>query len=167
MAHCLVTQDVDGIMIAADKKKLDEVSVNHSKFFLASGTSVDGNHRLLVIATTGNDNIGFVVPADFGTLVSLELVGYAIDGTAFGAGKDIDLVSEYALDGQLRNNTTQSNTVATYTAGSALKEWFAWDVSGVFSSIAVKSRCSLNIEHKTAVGGNIGYLGIEMIYTQT
>ncbi len=155
-------------MSAGEKTAIDDdlAPVPESKCisFDSGGTSIDGNHRLLVIASTGNDNIGFIVPVDFVSLVSLELIGYAIDGTAFGASKDIDLVSEYALDGELRNNTTESDTVTTYTAGSALKEWFEWDISGVFSSIAAEDRCSLNIEHKTDVGGNIGYLGIEMTY---
>lgn len=145
-----------------DVTYLGEV-VSICKEFDCGGTGKDGNFMLLVIGTDEDEDTGFVVPDDFGTLISLKLVGYAIDGTAFGAGKDIDLTFEYAGDGELRNANSYSEDEATYTTGSELDEWFEIDFTALAPDLTAGDRCCLNIEHQS-VGGNIGYKAIIMEY---
>lgn len=127
------------------------------------GTSKSGNQRLLVISASGDDSTGFVIPDDFGTLVSLNLVGMPLDGTAYGASKDIDFISEYAGDGEQCDGDGETDDSSTYTTGGALTEWFRLDITSLAPAIAPDDVFSLNIKHN-AVGGNIGYKCFELEY---
>lgn len=131
-------------------------------FFQASYAAVHGDYNVVAVSTNGTESFTFFVPYDFTTLTSLVLVGIPSAGAA-GTGKDIDLTSDYAGNGQLSTTHSESDAASTYDTGSA-DTIFELDVSGVFSSIAAGDYCGLKINHN-AVGGAIDYLGIKMRYS--
>ena len=128
--------------------------------------AIIGDYRAENILTNGVKRFTFAVPADFGTLVSLDLIGIPSAG-ADGAGRDIDLSSDYALVGEASNTNSESDTTTTYDlTGTTGQITAVADLSVVFSSLAAGHVCGVAVTHN-AIGGTIAYLGIRLRYTQT
>lgn len=106
--------------------------------------------------------ISFFAPDDLGSLVSLALMGIPSAGAA-GAGKDIDLFSDYGGLGEDNQNHNESDTTSTYNLG-VVGEHIDLDVSAVFSVLAAGDRCGLLFDHN-GIGGSMTWLGLKMVYT--
>lgn len=126
--------------------------------------SNDDNYRYRSIGAAANYRFTFRAPFDFGSIVALELIGFADSAGGVGAGKDIDLASSYGAVGELKNNHTGSDTTSTYTI-PAQNTLFAINIATLFASLAAGDFCGLLVTHN-GVGGTIGYLGIRMRYNR-
>ncbi len=129
---------------------------------LLSGNDV-GDHRMHSQGANVVDNYGFVIPANFATLVTLEMIGSPLAGSA-GSGKDIDLFSDYGTVGESFSFHSESDTGTVYDFTGSTDEFIAIDLSIVFSSLAGGDVCGLKLDHNT-VGASIRYSHIRMVYT--
>ena len=127
---------------------------------LNSGANID-NYRSRTITGTGNGNITFIIPGDFASLVSLEMIFTPTAGAA-GTGKDIDLISSYGQVGELITAHQETDTTTTFDTGT-VNTHEMYSVSNVFSSIAANDICGLNIDHNT-IGGTIHYFYLKIVY---
>jgi hypothetical protein len=132
------------------------------KWFAPNHDGVIGNYRVKSLIGSGADRITFMIPHDFTSLTELVLVGITSAGAA-GAGKDIDLYSDYAGAGEDAQTHQESDTTSTYTIPAANTMW-EFDISGVFSSLSAGDYCGVQIDHKS-IGGTIYYLGIRLKYS--
>ncbi len=119
-----------------------------------------GDFQVLSVGSNGTGRFSFFVPTDFVTLVSLEVLFIAESGAA-GAGKDIDLTSDYGADGESFNNHSESDAVTTYTLTADVHDTL--DISGVFSVLAASDICGIAVKHN-AIGGSVSYLGTRLVY---
>ncbi len=122
-----------------------------------------GDYRTVSVATNGTQNFTFRVPHDFNSLIALVMVGFAGAGAA-GAGKDIDLFSDYGATGEQFDNNSESDTTSTFTLGAVALELFEYDISSVFSALAANDYAGIQIDHN-AVGGNTDYIGLRLRYS--
>ena len=117
-----------------------------------------GHYRTRSIAGTGSHHFNFSVPADFGSLVELYLVGSPL---ATFAAQDIDLNSSYGSVGESTTQHTEVDTVSTFSMTSG--QWNKLDLSSVFSSLAVGDHCGVQIDHN-AIGTTVHYKAVVMRY---
>lgn len=132
-------------------------------FYPADPSGNDGTYRVRSVGGAGTFRFNFRVPADFTTLVSVELIGWAQGAGAVGAGKDIDLSSEYGAPGQLKNQHAEVDTTSTYTI-PAVDTIFGLDLSTVLTQLAADDFAGIQVTHN-AIGGAVAYLGIRLRYT--
>lgn len=125
------------------------------------GNQVNQRYRTRTIGGSGAFEFTFVVPQDFGTLISLEAICIPTGG-ADGPARSIDLNSEYALVGEAINTNAESDSLLLNLTGTA-DTVYTYDVSSVFSSLAANHSCGLEIDHN-GIGGGIDYLGLRMRY---
>ncbi len=126
-----------------------------------AGTNYDGNkgdYRAKTQTGTADFRYTFNVPADFGSLLELVLVGVA---NATIAAVDIDLASDYAAAGELFNAHSEADVVSTYSFN--IDEMTEVDISAVFSAIAAGDYCGIFVQHQ-GIGTTVNYLGIRMKY---
>jgi hypothetical protein len=131
-------------------------------WFPAEVTSTLGDYQVRSVSNNANWRFTFQVPHDFGSLVSVDLIGAPQAGA--GTGKNIDLTSDYGAVGESTANHSESDAASTYDTGTNGK-WFALSLSSVFSSLAAGDFCGVNVTHNS-VGGTIDYLGIRLRYNQ-
>ena len=125
----------------------------------------NGDYRVRSVGGSGSHRFDFTVPDDFNTLVSIGLVAFPAAG-ATGAGKDIDLDSEYGNLplGETKNNHTESDTTSTFTIPAA-DVLFELDVSSVFSiGLQAGDTAGVFVDHN-GIGGSIFYFAIRLVYT--
>lgn len=127
-----------------------------------TGTN-DGEYRVRTIAGSAAFRFNFTIPLDFDALVSVEIVGWPMAGAA-GPGKDIDLFSNYAAIGEDKAAHAESDLATVYDTG-VIDQFFALDLSPVFSALTAGDFCGVRIDHQ-AIGGTIDYLGIRLRYTR-
>ncbi|NIL98656.1 MAG: hypothetical protein GTO62_16420, partial [Planctomycetales bacterium] len=87
-------------------------------FFEVDHDSNYKDYRVQTVAGTGSQRFTFCVPPDFSSLVSLEII-YAPSAGAAGAGKDIDLYSDYGGPNESTTQHSESDTTSTYNLGTA------------------------------------------------
>lgn len=121
-----------------------------------------GDLRTRSAATNGSIRLTFRVPGDFGSLDNFYVVGVPGSGVP-GAGKDIDLFSDYGAIGEAFNQHDESDTTITFDLTGTLDEYTRLDVSSVFSSLSAEDFGGVLVDHN-AIGGSIDYLGIEIHY---
>jgi len=121
-----------------------------------------GDYNTQGVGPTGATNATFFVPGNFASLVSLSAIIIPSAGAA-GAGKDIDLFSDYASVGEASNTHDESDTTSTFDLTGLSGVMSLMDISSVFTSLSAGDICGLLIDHN-AVGGPIRYLGIRMVY---
>lgn len=146
------TIDTDSITIIGEKER---------KEVLFQGALLNdnkGDAAAMKILDDGTSYLSFMVPFDFITLVSLDLI---ISTTAAFTSKVIKLYSDYGSVTELTNQHSESNTTITFTAGAGT--WEAFDVSSVFSTLSANDVCGLKVK-PTAVGTGFKTVGIRMIY---
>jgi len=137
---------------------------NASIFYLVDNTNTTLNdYRVLNVSSSGNLRLTFRVPDDFATLVKLVVIGNADTGGG-GAGKNIDLFSDYATIGEAFNNHSESDVGSTFNTG-IVNQFFELDISGVFTSLAAADMGGIFIDHQ-AIGGGIRYLGLLLEYSK-
>jgi hypothetical protein len=132
---------------------------NQRYFILGSHNFSTGQYDALRIASNGNASIVFAVPDDFGSLNSIEAIGIP-EGTSGAA--DIDLISQYAAEGEDKATNTESDLVSTYNFPT-VDEVTALDMSSVFSSLAVGDFGACNIDHNT-IGFAVNYIAVKLDY---
>jgi len=121
-----------------------------------------GDFRVKNIAANAESRFTFRIPNDFFSLIKLVITGNPTAGAA-GAGKNIDLFSDYATIGEPFNQNSESDTTTTYDFTGNTDQFIEIDLSVVFSSISAGDRCGLLLDHN-AIGGIIRYLEIEIVY---
>lgn len=123
-----------------------------------------GNIRVRSVAATGAYRFSFHIPNDFVTLVSCTAIGVISSGAA-GAGKDIDLTSDYGAFGEAYNFHTESDTTTVYDFTGKANQWDeAIDLSVVLSNLSAGDSVGIQIDHN-GIGGAISYIGIKFIYS--
>lgn len=121
-----------------------------------------GTHRVQNIGTAANFNLEFTTPPDFLSLISLDVIGVPNSAGAAGTGKDIDLNSNYGTLGEVYNQHSESDTTSTYDTGT-VDQFFALDLSSVFTNLSANDQCGVNINHNI-IGGTISYFEIRLHY---
>lgn len=121
-------------------------------------SSVDDAYRIRGVASNGSANITFVVPGDFVSLVSLEIIGKA-DGSV--SGVSIDLSSDYGAVGQSTTTHSETDTTTTYSFTSGIQT--ATDISTVFSSLDAGDSCGLFWDNKS-IGAALALLHMKLVY---
>ena len=123
----------------------------------------NGDYRVRNISMNGDFNFTFFVPFDFSSVNSATLIGIPSAGAA-GAGKDIDLSSEYATFGQASNANSEADTGTTYDlTGTSGEITEVVDLLVVLSSLAASDVVGINVDHN-GIGGAIDYLGVKLNY---
>ena len=124
----------------------------------------DGNFRVRQIGANGSHRFSFSIPEDFNNAVSLELIGQPESG-ADGAGKDIDIFSEYGVLGEAFDTNVESDTTTLYDLTGTFGQTIAViDLFPIVSNIAAGQEIGFLIDHK-GIGGAIDYLRIKLAYT--
>ncbi len=119
----------------------------------------DGVYRGKNIGPSASFRNSFIVPPDFGSLVSLE--NFGIPDATF-ASKNINHNSEYGAGGQSKTEHAESD--AAHVVSGTIGVHFTDDISGVFSSLAAGDRCGFMPTH-VSLGASIFYLFIFGVYT--
>lgn len=123
-----------------------------------------GTYRTETQGSAASDNYTFYIPDDFGTLVSFKVIGIPSAGAA-GAGKDIDLSSEYGTLGEASNFHSETDTTTVYDlTGTSGQLTEVLDLSVVLTSLAAGDFLGMQIDHM-GIGGSIDYIGFKLIYT--
>jgi len=120
--------------------------------------SVSGDYAVNSIAANGQGNFSFKIPDDFHALVSLELI---VIPTSTNATADIDLFTDYALDGEDPATNSEADVATTYAY--TVSVFTKIDLAPVFSSLLAGHNAGLTVDHN-AIGGAAGYHSIEMVY---
>lgn len=139
--------------------------LERSIIFLGDLNANDGTYRVHNIGTNGTHRFSFSVPEEAGAIVAVRMVGWATAAGAVGAGKDIDLFSEYGADGEAKDFNAESDITTTYTI-PAVDELFTINLLTVFSALAAGDRAGIRIDHM-GIGGNVAYLGVELVIRLT
>lgn len=132
-------------------------------FFSPQRNGSTGEYRRRRIGGAGAFEFTFRVPHDFTSIISLVAIGIPTAGAA-GAGKDIDLISNYASVGENLAFHSESDLGTVYDfSGTADEITNVLDLSIVFNSLSANDLCGVNIDHN-GIGGAIDYLGIRLRY---
>lgn len=133
------------------------LTVNYAITRTANG----GNYAVNNVAGTGSGRFTFVIPSNFISAISLDLIGSPSAGAA-GSGKNIDLTSSYALVGQDVNTNSQSDVSSTYNLGT-VSTFFNLNLLPLYSSLAANHICGILVDHN-AIGGTVSYYAIRLVY---
>jgi hypothetical protein len=133
-------------------------------FFAATDYANDeGDYRTRSVGATAIFNFSFMVPADFTTLVTLEMVFIPESDLVLAPlGPEFELTSDYASVGQDAQTHDESNTivVGTFTANEMSDQ----DISSVYSVLAAGDVCGL-MWNNNGVTNGLDFLGIRLVYT--
>ncbi len=110
------------------------------------------------VTANGAIDIGWTIPVDYKTLVSLDIL---VDPGGTNASADIDLASNYGAVGEPSSQHAESNTAITYSLTNNVIA--ALDVSSVFSSLSAGDWCGLNLD-LNGIGGSAHFLGSRLRY---
>lgn len=148
-----------GFFSGADKTKLDGLG-GIQTLFIPSAMNANGNSGdfgTKVIASNAVGYLSWFIPLSFVSLVSLDLI-FIPTAAAAGAGKDIDLFSDYAAVGELSTTHSEADTTSVYNLGTT-STLGSIDVSDIFSSLSANDHCGLQVKHNS-IGGTNNYLGV-------
>lgn len=146
--------DPDYVSVGVAPTAFREVFFNAAQYDAARG-----DFRVCQIGASAANQFTFAVPADFGVLVGLVLLGMA-DTTV--AGVNIDIASDYGGVGQAFNVHSESDVASTYGFTDNLITEV--DLAGIYSALAAGDYCGLTVTHN-AIGAIVDYLGIVLRYT--
>lgn len=135
------------------------ISNARENFYMADYGGNLGDMRTRSVGSNASFQFNFVVPLDFATLTSIELV-FVPAGTF--AAQNIDLTSDYGAIGEQSINHSESD-VANTVSGTA-GQVSVMDISSVFSLLAAGDYAGVTANHQ-AIGTSIDYLGIRLRYT--
>jgi hypothetical protein len=127
--------------------------------FYPEMTSNDGYRRVRAVGATGNWRFDFCVPADFNSLVSLDLIGYPVGDFT---DQNIDLFSDYGGIGEDAQQHTESDTTTTFSG--VANQLQALDISGVFTNLAAGDDCGVWADHK-GLTTTMNYTRVRLVYT--
>ena len=135
-----------------------------SVFFPSETNSSHGPYPTLALNTNSSGGFSFNVPEDFGTLVSIEVIGIPTGGAA-SAARNIDISSVYGTIGESFDFHTDADTAITFDLSGTEDQLYAFDVGSVFDSEALSAGDfgAVEMEHNS-VGGIIDYIGILLVY---
>lgn len=160
IGHVLRSDAVNG-RIAVNLRHLGSVAVTAVKtvFFRPERVGTVGDYKVKAMGQGGNENFTFLVPQDFQSLTSLELV-YAPVNTV-DPGKTADLNSDYGSIGE--SITTHSETVLGNPVTGTAGIFSTMDISGVFSNMSAGDICGININLNN-IGTTLNVFGIRLRY---
>jgi len=115
-----------------------------------------GDHIGNTVPINGTARMEFRVPADFTSVVSLEML--IIPGGDVAAGATLTLNSDYGSPGELYDAHSESDSFAYVSTLNVIK---SIDVSSVFSSLADFDVCGLKVDNSSVTGG---YLLLGLIF---
>lgn len=118
-----------------------------------------GDYRTRTIGGAGAFEFSFVVPHDFTSIISLEMI---LTPASNVTAENIDLTSDYGPDAGsiIAFSETDITNVVTFTAG----DWNVMDISSVFSSLAAGHRCGIELDHQ-GIGSTVHYLFLRLRYS--
>lgn len=136
------------------------VSKNH--FYPTDGNTVFGTYSVDTIGSNSSGAVTFHAPEDVDSITAVYLY-CIIDAAAAGSGKDIDFTTNYGTIGEAYNAHTGSDTTSTYDLTGLSNQIYAFNLTSLFSSMSKDDVGGILIQHNS-IGGNIYYLGVEIVY---
>jgi len=164
-AASLITNDstVAGAFVDDALNTLGGLVANKSRFYnVTNGNTTTGTYRTRSVGASGAWEFNGTFPADFNSITKIAMIGFPSAGAA-GAGKDIDIYSNYGAVGEAYNFNSESDTTTTYNTGVA-NQFFELDLSAIFTSPSANDFFGVQIDHQ-GIGGAIEYLGVLLEYT--
>jgi hypothetical protein len=118
-----------------------------------------GCYRTRRLGPTGNFNVNFFLPSDFGKLIAARLIGIPLESFT---GKVLRISVEHAVVGEPRN---ARNATRDFTVGGAAGIVTAFDITSLLAVLLRPSSLGgLTIDHQ-AIGTSVDYLGLEIFYS--
>ena len=124
---------------------------------LGSHNFTKGEYDVLEIASNGESNVSFSIPADLTSLNSALITGIPNNTNAAAS---ITLTTDYASAGENYQTHQETNNIVQAMVANQL---FEMDISSVINSIVAGDRVGLLIDHN-AIGGAVGYINLVLDY---
>ena len=131
------------------------------EFFMPAPASdqVLGAYAVNQVGSQGALNISFLVPGDWGSLVSAVLVAVP---ASTGGPQTVELTANIAADGEDATATQEQNLANTFTY--VANQMSEFDISSVLTGITARDYVGILIDRKSAGFGNLDILGIRFKY---
>ncbi len=142
---------------------LEVNSSTKCKIFNVEFDSNTGNYRTQGVLGSGAHRFTFAIPKDFDILVSIHLVGICSSSVA-GAGKSVDLYSNYAAIGEAYNTHEESDTTTVHDFTGMTDKFIEIELTDLFSSVSACDICGVQVDHQS-IGGSIYYTNLSLEYT--
>jgi len=132
-----------------------------SRFYIAGNNAwvQDGSYTVISVGQNANINISFQFPEDFGTIVDLYVVCIPL---ATVNGVDIDLFSQYADIGELKNANAQSNTTSTYNLVN--NTFTRININSLYTVAQANDIAGIRVVHN-GINATVEYIGVVLNYT--
>lgn len=150
-------------LTVAEVKALLGLDVCTHYFETDRGDDAD-NMRGLNVGANSALNISFAIPPDFLSIVSVEAIVKVSAGAAQTA-RNIDLTSNYGGIGESTTTHSETDAAITYDLSGTSGEFFALDISSVFSSLAAGDLCGIELDHN-GLGGALDYFFVKLVYNR-
>jgi hypothetical protein len=154
---------VDGATGAAVWVKIT-TGAEQTSLFTPASTIVGnlGAHPVDGVGQAATGRMGFHVPDNFGTLVACKVMFFPTAGSA-GAGKNIDITTEYCGDGEIYNQHTATDNTTLYDFTGRANIRTEIDIAPLLGLLSPDDQVGIQVSHN-AVGGNINYIGVDLVY---
>jgi len=132
-----------------------------SRFYIAGNNAwvQDGSYTVISVGQNANINISFQFPSDFGTIVACYVVCIPL---ATVNGVDIDLFSQYAGIGEMKNANAQSDTTSTYNL--VANTFRAINIASLFTAAQANDIAGIRLVHN-GINATVEYIGVVLDYT--
>lgn len=161
-AGILVTQSATEITIATSV-----AAGPRSQFFYVDPNSNYNNYRTRSINAGGAFRFVARIPDDVGTITRIALICAPIGGAA-GPAKDIDILCDFAAEGENVVANSQNDTTTLYDFSGMADDWVAIDLTTLLTggtpSLSPGDILGIQVDHN-GIGGSIQYAGIQLEYT--
>ena len=134
---------------------------NQRYYILGSHNVADGSFDVLRLTSNGQVDVGFAVPDDFASLNSVEVMCIP---TGIAGAANIDLVSQYAAEGENKLTHTETDNTSTFPFLVA-NQLTALDLSSVFTSLAVGDYAGCNLD-ANAIGITLNMIAVKLDYNK-
>ncbi len=136
--------------------------VNSIFFQIVEPTTTVGTQRVQQVSSNGSGFFKFAIPEDFSSVITLVMITVPSAGAA-GTDRNIDLFSDYGTMDEAPDNHSESDTTTLYDLSGRSGLLTGIDISPVFSSIAARDVCGIEVDH-FSIGGAIDYYGVLLVY---
>jgi hypothetical protein len=131
-----------------------------SRFYIAGNNAwvQDGSYTVISIGQNANINISFQFPEDFGSIVACYVVCIPLQTVN---NVDIDLFSQYAGIGELKNANAQSDTTSVYNL--VANTFKSIDISSLFTAAMARDIAGIRVIHN-GINATVEYIGVALEY---
>jgi len=122
--------------------------------------AIRGDFASNAAGTNSSVYFSFLVPADFGTLVSAAVIGIPL---ATFTTQNIDLFSDFGAVGEVFNVNSVSETTLTYSG--TINVLLSINVAVLLAGIAANDHVGVQVDH-VGIGTTVDYIGLRLRYTK-